>query len=94
MFVLVLKYKKSLEEVDKELTSHIDYLEKYYKLQKFICSGRRDPRIGGVILCRVSNKEEVETIIKEDPFYFKQIAEYDIIEFSPTKYAEGFERFL
>ncbi|HYK72794.1 MAG TPA: YciI family protein [Pseudoneobacillus sp.] len=94
MFVLVLKYIKSLEEVDKELISHIEYLEKYYTLQKFICSGRRDPRIGGVILCRASNKEEVETIIKEDPFYFKQIAEYDIIEFSPTKYAEGFERFL
>lgn len=94
MFILVLKYVKPLEEVDKELKLHIEYLEKYYSLQKFICSGRRNPRIGGVILCNSKNWEEVETIISEDPFYIKKIAEYEIIQFSPTKYADGFERFI
>ena len=94
MFILVLKYIKPLEEVEKELKPHIKHLEKYYSLQKFICSGRRNPRIGGVILCNAKNMEEVKTIIKEDPFYINKIAEYEIIEFSPTKYAEGFEHFI
>lgn len=94
MFILVLKYIKPIEEVDKELKPHITYLEKYYSLQKFICSGRRNPRLGGVILCNAKNREEVDTIIKEDPFYIKKIAEYEIIEFSPTKYADGFEVFI
>jgi len=94
MFILALKYVKPLEEVEKELNSHIKYLEKYYSLQKFICSGRRNPRIGGVILCNSKNLEEVEMIIGEDPFYINKIAEYEIIEFLPTKYADGFERFI
>lgn len=94
MFILILKYIKPLEEVDKELKPHIQYLEKYYSLQKFICSGRRNPRIGGVILCNAKSEEEVQTIISEDPFYIKQIAEYEIVEFSPTKHADGFERFI
>jgi uncharacterized protein YciI len=94
MFVLVLKYVKSLDEVEKELEAHITYLEKYYNLGKFICSGRRNPRIGGVILCNVVDKQEIDVIIEEDPFYRNNIAEYEVIEFSPTKYAEGFEKFV
>lgn len=94
MFVLLLKYKKSLDEVEKVLGAHIEYLEKYYSSKKFICSGRRNPRVGGVILCRANTIEDVQVIIKEDPFYIKGIAEYEIIEFSPTKYAEGFEQFI
>lgn len=94
MFVLLLKYIKPLEEVDKELENHRKYLDKYYSLGKFICSGGRTPRIGGVILCKSKNEEEVKEIIKEDPFYFNKIAEYEIVDFSPTKYAEGFEKFI
>jgi len=94
MFILLLKYIKPMEEVEKELENHIIYLDKYYSLGRFICSGRRNPRIGGVIICKSENEKEVKEILKEDPFYSKNIAEYEIIEFSPTKYAEEFEIFL
>jgi len=94
MFILSLKYIKPLEEVDKEIKAHIQYLEKYYSLQKFVCSGRKNPRSGGIILCNAKNMNEVKTIINEDPFYINKIAEYEIIEFLPTKYADGFERFI
>ncbi len=94
MYVLLLKYIKPLEEVDKELDNHIKYLDKYYSLGRFICSGRRNPRIGGVIFCKSENEKEVREIINEDPFYCKNIAEYEIVEFSPTKYVEGFEKFI
>jgi len=90
----MLKYIKTLEEVDNALQPHIEYLEKYYSLHKFFCSGRRNPRVGGVILCNAKDMEEVETIIREDPFYVKGIAEYEIIEFLPTKYSDGFEHFI
>lgn len=94
MFIILLKYIKPVDEVEKELEAHIKYLDKYYSLQKFICSGRRNPRTGGVILCNAENVEEVQSIVKEDPFYINQIAEFEIVEFSPTKYADGFERFI
>ena len=94
MFILMLTYVKPLEEVDKELNPHREYLEKYYSLKKFFFSGRRNPRVGGVILCNSKDIKEVEMIIKEDPFYTKKIAEYEVIEVLPTKYSQGFEHFI
>lgn len=94
MFVLLLKFVKPLDEVEKQLIAHREFLDKYYSLNKFICSGRRNPGTGGVILCTAKNIQEVQAIIKEDPFYIYNIAQYEIVEFSPTKYAEGFESFI
>lgn len=94
MFVIILDYLKPIPEVEKELPKHIQFLDKYYSLGKFICSGRRIPRVGGVILCNAQNMQEVQDLIKEDSFYQKEIAKYTIMEFSPTKYADGFEKFL
>lgn len=94
MFVIILKYKKSLEEVMKNLDAHIAFLNKYYSQNKFICSGRQDPRTGGIIICKAKDKTEVNCIISEDPFYKNEIAEYEIIEFLPTKYAKDFKPFI
>ncbi len=94
MFILLLTYQKPLEEVDKHLAAHKVYLDKNYVVGNFIASGRRNPRIGGVILCRASQKEIVEELIKEDPFYAYEVAKYEILEFEPTKFTEGFDRFL
>ena len=94
MFIITLKYSKPTEEVDKVLKSHLEYLEKYCSSQKFICCGRLNPRTGGVILCNANDKEEVEALINEDPFYINKIGEYEIIEFLPVKYADGFEDYI
>lgn len=88
MFILVLKYISPLNEIDKALEAHVGYLNKYYALGKFICSGRQTPRIGGVILCTAIDVTEVKSIIKDDPFYNKKLAKYEIIEFSPSKCAD------
>lgn len=50
MFIVSLTYVKPLAKVEKHLNDHIAYLEKYYKTGKFICSGRKNPRTGGIIL--------------------------------------------
>lgn len=86
MFILILTYQKALNEVDKHLEAHKQYLEKFYQSGNFIASGRQKPRIGGIILCNANNKEEVENIISHDPFCINQIAIYQIIEFEPTLY--------
>lgn len=94
MFILNLTYIKTIEEVDKFVAEHIKYLEKYYEENKFICSGRKNPRTGGIIVCNANSINEVESIIKEDPFYSEKVAKYDIIEFQPTKYAPDFKSFI
>lgn len=94
MYIILLKFIKPHDEVEKQVLAHREFLDKYYELQKFICSGRRSTNEGGVIICSASNLNEAEAIIKEDPFYINEIAQYEIIEFSPTKYAAGFEHFI
>ena len=94
MFVLLVNYKKTLRDVEENLDAHRAYFDKYYTLRKFIFSGRRNPRTGGCILCNAVSEAEVNEIIKEDPFYYKGIADYQVIDVTLTKYAEGFEKFL
>ena len=50
MYIVNLNYIKEVSEVEKHLEEHIKFLEKYYEMGKFICSGRKNPRTGGVIL--------------------------------------------
>lgn len=85
MFIILLNYIKSVEAVDAVIPAHLNYLEHYYQLDKFILSGRKRPRTGGVILCQAQDKDEVWAIIEEDPFYLKKVAAYEVLEFLPTK---------
>ena len=91
MFIANLKYKKSIEEVNKVLEAHLEYLDKYFEKGKFICTGKKSfPELGGVILFDSNNLEEAEKILYEDPFYIEEIADYEIIEFQPVKFSQNF----
>ena len=94
MYIVSLNYIKEVSEVEKYLEEHVKFLEKYYEMEKFICSGRKNPRTGGVILLNVESLAEVEKIILEDPFNINEIAEYEITEFFPTKYNKNFKIFV
>lgn len=94
MFILNLTYTKPIIEVEKYLSNHIAFLDKYYNTEKFICSGRKNPRIGGIILCNAQDIDEINAILSEDPFYKEKIASYEIIEFIPTKYTTSFKSFI
>ena len=91
MFIANLKYKKSIEEVNKVLEAHLEYLDKYFEKEKFICTGKKSfPELGGVILFNSNNLEEAKKILYEDPFYVEEIADYEIIEFQPVKFSQNF----
>lgn len=84
MFIAILKYKKPLEEVDRFLQAHRDYLAEHYAAGDFIASGPQSPRIGGVIMIKADNRADVDAIISQDPFNLNGIADYQIVEFNPT----------
>jgi len=94
MFLILLKYTSGLDPIERHLDEHRLFLDKYYSLNKFICSGAQDPRNGGVILCNAVSRDEVSQIIAEEPFYINNAADYEIIAFNPTKFAQGFEAFV
>lgn len=91
MFIFSLTYVKPLSEVERFLPAHIQFLEEHYKNHLFICSGRKVPRTGGIILCNCADMTEANGIMKKDPFYKEGIAQYEIIEFVPSKSSEAFQ---
>ena len=94
MFIFNLTYIKPILEVEKMLPAHISYLEENYNAKKFICSGRKNPRTGGIILCNCATKQEAEQIMEKDPFFKENIAQYEIIEFMPSKSLEEFKALM
>lgn len=87
MFIAILTYKKPLSEVDRFLVAHRAYLAKHYAAGDFITSGPQIPRVGGVIMMNADSRERVDAIIAEDPFHINGIADYQIVEFTPTMFA-------
>ncbi|USS86357.1 YciI family protein [Fructilactobacillus cliffordii] len=94
MFLIELNYQKPLEEVNRYLPVHNDYLEHNYSAGNFLMSGRKEPRNGGVIIANVASQLELEAIYHQDPFYQQQIANYRIIQFYPTKAQPELQKWL
>jgi len=88
MFIINLTYKTELEKVDQFLNEHIEFLNVQYALGNFLASGRKIPRTGGIILSNVGNGLELKKIIEKDPFKKNELADYEIIEFVPSKTCE------
>ncbi len=86
MYIAILTYKKPLSEVDRFLAAHREYLARHYAVGDFIASGPQTPRIGGVIMMRINDRAVVDSVIAQDPFNVNGIADYQIVEFTPTMF--------
>ena len=94
MFVIELIYKAELSEIDGHMRAHMAYLKKYYAAGTFLISGRQVPRAGGIILALGDSREQVEAIVKEDPFVSRGLADFRLIEFSPSQRAHSIDTLL
>jgi uncharacterized protein YciI len=81
MFLIVLTYVKPLEEVDRLVDAHLAYLDRNYAEGRFLLSGQREPRVGGVILSKGDSAEELEAVVATDPFITEGVATYELFPF-------------
>ncbi|WP_041939385.1 MULTISPECIES: YciI family protein [Frankia] len=84
MFVIVLRYLRPIEEVDRLLAEHRAYLARYYDQGVFLLSGPRTPRTGGVILADGVERATLDRILAEDPFQQAGVTATDVIAFTPV----------
>ncbi len=94
MFVVIYTYTKPLNEVDALRMAHLAFLDKEYAAGHFVVSGRQNPPVGGVLISQLNSRQELESIVRQDPYIAHGVATYQIIEFVPAKYAAGFAPFL
>lgn len=91
MFIVSLTYIKPLEEVDRLIPEHVEYLNEQYRLGYFQLSGRKEPRTGGVIIATIENRAKLDQILAQDPFHRENLASYEITEIVPTKTSQALE---
>jgi uncharacterized protein YciI len=91
VFVLLLTYIRPLGEVDALMREHVAWLEEQYAAGRFLVSGRRIPRTGGVILARGDDREEIEALVAEDPFVSGGVATCEVIRFRASQTAAGLD---
>jgi uncharacterized protein YciI len=92
MFVIELIYKADLARIDAHMTAHVTFLNKYYDAGNFLVSGRKIPRDGGIILAVGRSRQQIEAIVKEDPFYVHGLADFRIIEFRASQHASDIQK--
>jgi uncharacterized protein YciI len=94
MFIIDLKYRVPLEELDLHMAAHVKFLREYYKKNIFVASGRKVPRTGGIILAIAKSREDVGRIMQEDPFTTHRLAEFTITEFMTSQFHPELKKLL
>src|SRR5687767_1076591 len=92
MFVIELIYKADLSAIDAHMAAHVIFLKKYYAAGNFLISGRKIPRDGGIILAVGKSRQQIEAIIREDPFCARGLADFRIIEFRASQRADDIQK--
>jgi uncharacterized protein YciI len=91
MFVIELIYKAPLAEIDTAMAAHVRFLKKHYAAGKFVVSGRKIPRDGGIIVAVGESRDEIDAIMREDPFCRRGLADVRVIEFRVSQRADDIE---
>ncbi|MBN8846543.1 MULTISPECIES: YciI family protein [unclassified Sphingomonas] len=81
--LILLEYVRPLGEVDALMEAHVAFLERGFAEGVFLVAGRREPRTGGVILCR-GIAEDIEALAQTDPFVTGGVAEAEVVEFKAS----------
>lgn len=84
MFIIIVTYKKPMAEIDPYMEAHLAHIRQQFTDGHFLFSGRKVPRTGGIIVSKVETREQLDEIIKQDPFYKHRLVDFDVIEFSVT----------
>lgn len=87
MYAVILDYIRPLDEIDAALADHVTWLDAQYAAGIFLTSGRREPRVGGIILATDVPREVLDAAINNDPFTLRGLATHTVYEFHPSKWS-------
>jgi hypothetical protein len=51
----------------------------------FLCSGPKDPPVGGYLVARAESMEVLKTMFEEEPLNAEKLATFTFTEFQPVK---------
>ncbi|HIW90307.1 MAG TPA: hypothetical protein H9870_01365 [Candidatus Corynebacterium avicola] len=87
MYAVILDYVRPLSEIDAALPDHVAWLDEQYDAGILVASGRREPRVGGIILAADVPRDVLDAAIAGDPFAVRGLATHAVHEFHPSKWS-------
>ena len=86
--VIEVTYIAPIEKIDDVLPKHREFLQTGYRNGMLLCSGPKNPRIGGIVIARAETEQEIVNFFAGDPYKINNLAEYRITEFNPVLHQE------
>lgn len=87
LFIVDLHYTSPFDDIEPHIDAHVEFLEQNYPAGRFLASGPKVPRTGGVIIATAKTLAVLEEVLEADPFRKNKLAEYTVTEFRPSMQA-------
>ncbi|WP_295167262.1 YciI family protein [uncultured Brevundimonas sp.] len=86
MFIVTITYTQPIEAIEERTVEHRAWLDQHVASGLIIAAGPMVPRTGGILVVRSGGtKQELETLLKDDPFQVHGLADYTVTEFKAGK---------
>ena len=87
MILIELTHIADVHEIDMHLQEHRQFLQENYNKGFLLVSGPKIPRNGGICIAMTS-LEDAQNLMRNDPFWIHNLAEYRFVEFDAVKMHE------
>lgn len=87
MYIVDLQYTAPLARVDELLDGHREHVNRHADSGEFLVVGRKEPRVGGVIVATTDSRARLDEILAQDPF--QEVATFTVTEFLAAATANG-----
>ena len=94
MFVIQLRFSTNKANASQFIDGHNAWLKDGFAKGTFLLAGTIQPKLGGAILAHNATLDQIQAIIKEDPFVSECVVAAEIIEITPSKAAPQLEFLL
>ncbi len=87
MFVILLKFSANKANASQFMDGHNAWLRDGFEKGVFLLAGTIQPKLGGAIVAYNAKIEQIQEIVKKDPFVSENVVVAEILEITPSKTA-------
>lgn len=84
IFIVTLTYVRPLEEVNKHLDAHRDWLVANTIAGRIAVAGPLEPRTGGLIVAHCASRAELDQMMADDPFVIDELVTVQVLCATPA----------
>jgi uncharacterized protein YciI len=89
VFIAVTMYTSPLPPDDPAIPPHWAYLDECYQRGLLVASGPQDPRTGGILILRGTDRAQAEAVLAGDPLITAGRATYRLLAFTATRASDA-----